>query len=280
MELSVLKISVAALRFIALTAVCNHAACTDAAISVAIDTPIEIHQRIATPVVANGSAVLEEVLSDKTTPSVALTLDACGGQYDADLVRLLVANRVPATIFVTKKWIDRNPVGIVDLLAHPELFEIEDHGAAHIPAVIGVGKRVYGILGERDIAHLQLEVVGGADSILALTGRKPRFYRGATAEYDGAALAEIRHLGYQVAGFSVNADVGATLSRRAIATRLLKVKNGDIIIAHMNKPAAFTAEGLADALPMLLARGFRFVKLEQVQLQTLNGPSDSKSLTY
>ena len=59
-----------------------------------------------------------------------------------------------------------------------------------------------------------------------------------------------------------------------LAERLSKVKNGDIIIAHMNKPAAFTAEGVADALPILLARGFQFVKLEQIELQTLNETAD------
>jgi hypothetical protein len=45
------------------------------------------------------------------------------------------------------------------LKAHPELFDIEDHGANHMPAVIGLGRRVYGISGEPDIAHLEREVL-------------------------------------------------------------------------------------------------------------------------
>jgi hypothetical protein len=64
-----------------------------------------------------------------------------------------------------------------------------------------------------------------------------------------------------VAGFSVNADDGATLSRRRVMGRLKKVKDGDIIIAHLNKPGSETAEGLAVGLKQLLDRGFRFVKL-------------------
>ena len=268
---------VATVAIVALTAG-SVIALANATTGIVIDKPIEIHQRIASPVSPIFNGDMNENTNAKTNantaPVVALTLDACGGQYDVDLIRLLVVNKIPATVFVTKKWIDRNATGMADLLAHPELFEIEDHGAAHIPAVIGVGKRVYGILGERDIAHLQLEVIGGAASIEARTGRKPRFYRGATAEYDSAALAEIRHMGYQVAGFSVNADAGATLSRHAITERFSNIKNGDIIIAHMNKPAAFTAEGLADALPSLIKRGFKFVKLEEIQLLTLNANVD------
>ncbi len=218
----------------------------------AFEPAFEVHQRIIT--------------AAKPAPAVALTLDACGGAYDANLINLIVANHVSATIFVTKKWLDRNPVGTAALLAHPELFELEDHGAEHIPAVIGAGRRVYGIAGQPDLAHLQHEVEAGATRIYEITHRKPRWYRGATAEYDRTAITEIERMGYRVAGFSVNADAGATLPRREIAARLRKVQQGDIVIAHMNKPAADTAEGFADALPLLLARGVHFVKLSEVDV--------------
>ncbi len=111
--------------------------------------------------------------ADEKTPKVALTLDACSGAFDADLIATLVLLRIPATAFVTKKWLDRNPAGTAALLAHPELFELQDHGSAHVPAVIGAGRRVYGIAGEPDVAHLEAEVSGGAQAIQALTGRAP-----------------------------------------------------------------------------------------------------------
>jgi peptidoglycan/xylan/chitin deacetylase (PgdA/CDA1 family) len=226
-----------------------------------IDAPIEVHQRIATNS-ANAAGAI-------ANPVAALTLDACGGLYDADIIRLLVAHRVPATIFVTKKWMDRNPVGMQDLLAHPELFEIEDHGAEHIPAVVGAHRRVYGILGEPDMAHLHREIEVAAADIRNASKRNVTWYRGATAEYDRAAITEIEKMGYKIAGFSVNADAGATLNRRTVANRLSRIKDGDIIIAHMNKPRGDTAEGFSDALPQLLARGFQFVTLNQVRVQEI-----------
>jgi peptidoglycan/xylan/chitin deacetylase (PgdA/CDA1 family) len=216
-------------------------------------TPIEPHHRM----------VLADVTQAK---EIALTLDACGGRFDADLIALLVALRIPATLFVTKKWLDRNPVGAAELLAHPELFDLEDHGSAHVPATVGTHRHVYGILGSPDMAHVQAEVSGGAQAIAQLTGRAPRFYRGAAAVYDLAAIQTIEAMGYRIAGFSVNADVGATLSPSAVAARLRGVKDGDIIIAHMNKPASGTAKGFATALPELLARGLRFVKLAEARL--------------
>ncbi|TIW60410.1 MAG: polysaccharide deacetylase, partial [Mesorhizobium sp.] len=39
---------------------------------------------------------------------VALTLDACGGQTDNRILSALVANKIPATIFVTGIWLKRN----------------------------------------------------------------------------------------------------------------------------------------------------------------------------
>ena len=218
--------------------------------------PIEVHQVIA-----------PAALGDEKV--VALTLDACSGRFDAELIRFLIAHRVPATIFATKRWLDRNPAGVALLKGHPDLFEIEDHGANHVPPVIGAGRSVFGIPGNPDLAHLEREVLGGANAVAMVTGEAPHWYRGATAEYDPAAIKVIEAMGYQIAGFSVNADAGATLPRAAIVARLDQVKSGDIIIAHMNKPASDTAEGLTEGVQSLLARGFRFVRLDQTQVRAV-----------
>jgi peptidoglycan/xylan/chitin deacetylase (PgdA/CDA1 family) len=217
---------------------------------------VELHDRLA-----------PASLSLPATKTAAITLDACGGQFDAELIDTLVALRVPATIFVTKKWIDRNPVGTAVLLAHRELFELEDHGTAHVPAVIGAGRHVYGLAVEPDVAHLEAEVSGAAQLIRSLTGHAPRYFRGATAIYDRQSIQTIEGMGYAIAGFSLNADAGATLPKAAIVARLRSLQAGDVVIAHMNKPAGATAEAFAATLPELLARGYRFVTLSEARLQ-------------
>ena len=93
------------------------------------------------------------------------------------------------------------------------------------------------------------------------------WYRGATAEYDAQSVTEIEKLGYGIAGFSVNADSGATLGKLAIEQRLKNVKDGDIIIAHMNKPDSDSAQGLSVGLIQLLKSSFHFVRLDQIKLQ-------------
>jgi hypothetical protein len=47
------------------------------------------------------------------------------------------------------------------------------------------------------------------------------------------------------------------------------VKDGDIIIAHMSKPASDSAEGLSVGLTHLLKQGFHFVRLDQVALKVV-----------
>ncbi|HKB82076.1 MAG TPA: polysaccharide deacetylase family protein [Burkholderiales bacterium] len=210
--------------------------------------PVELHQELSLP--AGGT--------DKV---VALTLDACGGGFDAELANFLIEHRIQATIFATRRWIRRNPDGLALLTAHADLFEIEDHGANHVPAIIGVDRSVYGLAGVADLKQLRREVSGGADAVKTATGIAPHWYRGATGEYDPEALKTIEAMGYKVAGFSINADNGATLEKRRIVARLMKVRSGDIIIAHLNKPASDTGEGMAEGLQLLLDRGYRFVKL-------------------
>jgi len=218
------------------------------ALAVGSERPVELHQRLD----------LAEVPGQNV---VALTLDACSGTFDADLVRFLIEHRIPATIFATRRWLERNPEGTAILTAHRDLFDIEDHGANHVPAVIGAGRRVYGIAGNPDVEHLRDEVSQGAQAIERATGAKPTWYRGATALYDPQAVGDIEAMGYRIAGFSLNADAGATLSASQIVARIRSARSGDILIAHMNRPRSETAEGLATGLSELQARGFRFVLL-------------------
>jgi peptidoglycan/xylan/chitin deacetylase (PgdA/CDA1 family) len=226
------------------------------AASAAERRPVELHQELRLPAGA----------TDKV---VALTLDACGGGFDAELAGFLIEHRIQATIFATRKWLRRNAAAVAVLKDHAELFDIEDHGANHVPAVIGTGRQVFGLAGVADLRQLRREVSGGADAVKAATGFAPRWYRGATGEYDPKALQAIEAMGYKVAGFSVNADNGATLAKKQIVRRLKKVRSGDIILAHLNKPASETGKGLAQGLQLLLDRGFRFVKLNGSEVRPL-----------
>ncbi|SDT81515.1 Peptidoglycan/xylan/chitin deacetylase, PgdA/CDA1 family [Streptomyces sp. TLI_053] len=196
-------------------------------------------------------------------PAVALTFDACGGPggsgYDAALVATLRSHGVPATLFLNARWIDANPAVFEDLAADP-LFEIANHGTAHRPLSV-TGRPAYGIAGTRDPGEVHDEIAGNLAKLTALLGRPPAFFRSGTAHYDDVATRIAADLGQRIAGFSTNADGGATLPAAQVRRELLDTAPGGIVIAHMNHPTAGTAPGLAAALPTLLAAGRTFTRL-------------------
>lgn len=193
--------------------------------------------------------------------TVALTLDACPGGFDAKLISALTEWRVPATIFMTGAWIHSNPIGLAAILAHPDLFAIGNHGAHHVPAVLGE-RHIFGIKVAGDLPAIRDEVDRGEEAIMAATGAKPVWYRGATALYSPAALPAIEGMGFSIAGFSLNADMGASLPAAMVASRMQQAKDGDVIIAHTNQPNRASGFGVIAGVRALLDQDVRFVRLD------------------
>jgi peptidoglycan/xylan/chitin deacetylase (PgdA/CDA1 family) len=183
---------------------------------------------------------------------IALTLDACNGGFDRRIAEALIAHRARATIFLTADWIRANPEGLRLLRAHPDLFGFENHGARHLPAVLGEG-RLWGLKVAGTLAAVRQEVADGAAAIQAATGTIPRWYRGATARYSPAALAEITRMGWSIAAFALNADEGASLPAAAVAARLAAARDGDVVIGHINQPARPAGQGWVQGLAALAA---------------------------
>ena len=194
---------------------------------------------------------------------VAVTLDACPGAFDQRIALALVEHSIPATIFATGLWMRRNPAGLAFLLAHRDLFAIENHGELHIPPVLGRGK-IYGIAIAGDLATVRREVTDGAASIATATGSAPRWYRAATGYYSPEAIAEIQRLGFGIAGYSLNADAGASLPARSVAGRIAKASNGDVIVAHINQPNRPSGLGVVAGIRELQQRGASFLRLDQL----------------
>jgi len=201
---------------------------------------------------------------------LALTLDACGGStpespgfgYDEQIIRLLRKYHIPATLFISGRWASKHPELTKELSADP-LFEIGNHGLNHRPASVS-GRSAYGIPGTASLEEL-LEEIGTNGLLLEqFTGEKTRFYRSGTAYYDDVAVRAAACLGYAIGGYSVLGDAGATFSAVQVEKALLQSRKGDILLCHFNHPEGETAEGLEAALPELLERGFRFIRLSEI----------------
>jgi len=211
-------------------------------------------------------SVKARINTDKNV--IALTLDACGSEgdgYDSVLINYLITHNIPATLFINARWIDKNP-DIFKQLAKNPLFEIENHGFEHKPCSVS-GKSIYGIQGTRNAGEVVDEIEKNGRKIEALTGRRPKYYRSGTAYYDEIGVKIAEKLGYEVVGFSVLGDRGATYSREQVKNALLAATAGSIIICHMNHPEKETAEGVIEAIPELKKKGFEFVRLSDYSLE-------------
>lgn len=199
---------------------------------------------------------------------IAITLDLCGSLSDGCDYRYLEffeREQIPATIFVTTKWINNHPKDF-NVLIQNSLFEIENHGLNHKPASIN-GASIYGIAGTNNIEELVEEVEESALFIEKLTKHKPRLYRSGTAYYDEIAVQIINALGYKVMGFSILGDAGTTYSKDQTYNAVSQSREGDIIILHMNHPAKDCALGAIKAIKELKDQGFKFVKLSDYKLK-------------
>jgi peptidoglycan/xylan/chitin deacetylase (PgdA/CDA1 family) len=200
---------------------------------------------------------------------LALTFDACGGpkgsNYDEKLIRYLENEKIPATLFVSGKWIDANS-DILQALSRNPLFEIENHGLNHKPCST-IGRSAYGIKGTKNIRETYDEIESNGLKFLNLTGRKPKYYRPGTAYSDEICVEIANALGYEVVNFSIRGDAGATYSKKQVKEALLSSAPASIVLMHMNHPEGQTAEGVVEAIPELRKRGFRFVKLSEFGLR-------------
>lgn len=194
---------------------------------------------------------------------IALTFDACGGAkgkgYDASLINFLKREKIPATLFLSGKWIDAHPEIAKELAGNP-LFEIGNHGLNHRPCSIN-GKKAQGLQGTKNIDELIDEIEQNARKIEILSGKKPKLYRPAAGFCDEYGVRIANALGYEVIGWSIVGDAGARYSKKDVIEALLASQPGDVVILHMNQPEGETAEGLMAVIPELKKRGFGFVRL-------------------
>jgi peptidoglycan/xylan/chitin deacetylase (PgdA/CDA1 family) len=214
----------------------------------------------------SAEALVEPAISLVLPPdaprTVALTLDACGGATDMRIVEALIALAVPVTIFATGLWLRGNAPAVALMRAHGALFTLENHGDLHLPPVLGE-RRVYGLPVAGTLDAVRREVARGADMVAAARGGSPpRWYRGAAGLYSPPAIAAIQAMGSAIAGYSLNADQGASLPAASVARRIAAARSGDVIVAHINQPHRPSGAGVAEGIAALKQDGAVFVALD------------------
>jgi len=193
----------------------------------------------------------------RNSQKIALTFDACPtslhDEYDEEVINILVEEKVPATLFLSGKWVENNPERAKFLASNP-LFEIAAHGYYH--------RHMTQQADERVISELKRTQT----IIKKVTGKTPRYFRAPYCEVDDrlvklASVSGLRTIQYDIA----SGDPDPHLSPKKIINYVLAdAKNGSIIIFHMNHKGVHTAEILPKIINGLRKRGYTLVTVDEL----------------
>ncbi|MCE3223143.1 MAG: putative Polysaccharide deacetylase [Nitrospira sp.] len=168
-------------------------------------------------------------------PAVALTYDLCpvrtASGFDRELIEFLIANHIPATFFMSGRWMARHDAEVKELLAVP-FFEVGTHGEvhAHLPML--------------EIEEQQREILGPVRVLKTKYGRAATLFRPPYGEYNDHTVEAVKDQGLQFILWNIESgDPDPTLSPEAIVTRLQKrMKPGSVIVLHANGKGKHTRE--------------------------------------
>jgi peptidoglycan/xylan/chitin deacetylase (PgdA/CDA1 family) len=188
---------------------------------------------------------------------VALTFDACPTtgkhEYDERVIETLLKEQVPATLFLSGRWVERNPERSRFLASQPR-FEIGNHAFWH-PHMT-----------EKDDERVLRELKRTQAIIKTVTGKRPKYFRPPFGEVDDrvatlAVKAGLVTVQYDVASGDPDPNLSA---KRIIRAVIEEVRGGSIVVFHMNENGVRTAEVLPEIVAGLRAKGYELVTVGEL----------------
>jgi peptidoglycan/xylan/chitin deacetylase (PgdA/CDA1 family) len=199
-------------------------------------------------------------------PAVAITFDACAtkkGQYgfDQEVFEILKREQVPATIFVSGRWVDTHAQAMTELTGDP-LIEFGDHSYDH-PHMT------------RLTAARMSEEIDQTEAALSRYGRHSVAFRPPFGDWNRRVIEIVRGKNLPTVTWDVvSGDPSAkTTTDGMIRAVLGQARAGSIIIFHINGRGWKTHQALPAILSGLRERGFRFVPLSALMRQRDAGPA-------
>ncbi|MEK6742704.1 MAG: polysaccharide deacetylase family protein [Nitrospirota bacterium] len=193
----------------------------------------------------------------RDSQKVALTFDACptgrGDEYDERVIEVLIREKVPATLFMSGRWVEKNQDVAKSLAANPQ-FEIANHAFWH-PHML-----------EKDDARIVRELKRTQAIIKKVTGKRPKYFRPPFGEVDErlatlASRAGLVTIQYDIASGDPDPGLSAKRITRAVVE---EAKGGSIVVLHMNENGVRTAEALPGIIKGLRERGFELVTVGEM----------------
>jgi peptidoglycan/xylan/chitin deacetylase (PgdA/CDA1 family) len=194
---------------------------------------------------------------DTREPAVAITFDACAtmkGDYgfDKEVFEILERERVPATIFVSGRWVDTHAEAMAELAGDP-LIEFGDHSYDH-PHMTKL------------TAARMVEEIDQTEAALSRYARHAVAFRPPFGDWNRRVIQVVGQRKLPTVTWDV---VSGDPSRKTTTDGMIRAvldraRPGSIIVFHINGRGWKTHEALPAILSGLRARGFRFVPLSEL----------------
>lgn len=181
--------------------------------------------------------------------------------YNKELINVLQKHEVKATLFVTGLWAETYPRETKEL-AKNTLFEIGNHSYDH-HAYTSNCYHLPWISDDKD----EEDIAKSQEVLTSILGRKPVLFRFPGLCHEDVDVATVSQHGLVTIDGDVTADDGFTHNTQKIIDEVLNnVKNGSIVVAHMNGGiiAPQTDEAIDIIIPALKARGYTFVTVSEL----------------
>src|SRR5574337_850614 len=180
---------------------------------------------VASPLLLAADSTNDLVIEhgDRGSKKIAITFDACPtglpDEYDERVVEVLLREKVPATIFMSGRWVEKNPKK-AKFLAEQTQFEIASHSYYHPHLLEKPDERIV-----RELKRTQ-------KIIKKATGKTPRFFRPPYGEVDERVAKLAKAEGLTTIQYDIaSGDPDPGLSPQRIARVVLRdAKGGSIIV--------------------------------------------------
>jgi len=183
---------------------------------------------------------------------IALTFDACAtlghSRVDERVIHTLIANQVPATLFLGGKWMEQHPNDTRMLATYPQ-FELANHTYLHPHLTRESDERV-----REELSRTQ-------DVLYTLTGRRASLMRPPYGEVDARVTRLAAEAGLTVIQFDLaSGDPDPHISTKRLIEYVTDMsKKGSIVVMHMNGRGWHTADALPRIILRLRKKGYKFV---------------------
>lgn len=225
----------------------------------------------------NAADVLQSRIDhgNRNLPEVAITFDAdmtmgmvnnlktgkIKSYYNKKVVDVLINENVKATMFLAGMWVEQYP-DIAKSLAENKLFEIANHSYSHP----GFTKNCFG-LPKVPKWGKEGEFTKSQEVINKITGTTPKYFRFPGGCHNNSDVELANKLGFTVIDWDDASGDGFNINIKGMVFKLKKnTQNGSILVFHLhgNKNAPYSAEVLAQIIPYLKDKGFKFVTISEM----------------